>query len=151
MARTADNRVYRGILLASHCVCVAIAVYVFLWSRGHIYELHVQRAWYYFSTVGTVAMLASDLFTACVPSPRNQTIQPSLAFGWTVLWIVHLGVDCLSEHGSRYPDVLMAWLLGLHVARAGMLLPLVLARQSARGMFRESQAVLGMTFIKEPR
>ena len=132
MVATADNCVYRGVLLVSHCVSMFMAVYLFVWTRGHVYELHVQRAWYYFSTAGACCLTASDVYGLIVP--HATTLEPSLAFGWCVLWIVHLGVDCLSEHGTRYPEALMAWLLGLHVARAGLLFPLVLARQYARDL-----------------
>lgn len=127
---TADNAIYRTALLASHVAISALAVHVFALSHRHAYELHVQRSWYYFSTAGTCCLLASDLWRVLARSDPSA-LPPALSFGWCVLWIVHLGVEALVEHGPRYPSDLMVLMLGLQVARAGLLLPLVLARQSA--------------------
>lgn len=128
MPSTADNGAYRAFEMGLHVLCVAISVHVFGWSRGHVYELYVQRSWYYFSTAGTCALLLSDLWRRISRAPRSA-LPPALSFGWCVLWIAHLGVDLTLERGRRYPSVMMACLLGLHVARAGLLYPLVLARQ----------------------
>ena len=124
---SADNAMTRAVLLLIQAVCVGLSVHIVQMERWHVYELLVHRSWYLYSTVSSVALFLCDVW--CWIRPLNATLSPSLSFGWCVLWVVHLGVDSTMTHSTRYPQVLMAWLLGLHIARAALLFPLIVARQ----------------------
>ena len=127
MYLTQSHQMLHNLTLLVEGLATWLTICLFFWKRGHVYVFQIYRGWYYFSTVVSVMLLVYHAWVWVVDTVRQTHLRRytllALDLAWTLLWIIHLGMESLVYHGTGYPTDVVHLILSLQVCKCALCLP----------------------------